>query len=85
MAIDLVFKVPMLLRNSIGIQKSALTKRSFGFSIQLMFFSTVLLVHMPMIDQSESFLQITDKSDNFLPTRVLLPTHVTIFNPSESS
>ena len=65
MAINLAFMVPLLLRNSIGIEKSALTKWSFGFSIQLMFFSTVLLVDIPMIDQSESFRQITDKSEDF--------------------
>ena len=37
MAIDLAFMVPLLLRNSIGIEKTALTKCSFGFSIELMF------------------------------------------------
>ena len=99
MAIDLVFKVPMLLRNSIGIQKSALTKRSFGFSIQLMFFFTFLLVDIaedwPIRDlpsvvkqkwrfsTNQRALLIT--SGDYRPIRELLSPHVTIIDQSKSS
>ena len=99
MAIDLVFKVSMLLRNSIGIQKSALTKRSFGFSIQLMFFFTFLLVdiaddqpirELPSVYRQKWQFSTNQRasgttSANFRPIIELPAQQVRILNQSESS
>ena len=85
MAINGVFMVPWLFFNFLAIQKGALAECSFGFSIQLMFFITFLLVDMPKIDQSETFRRFSSKSDDFGPIRELSSLQVTIIDQSESS
>ena len=81
MAFDLVFMVPLLLRNSIGIEKSALTKSSFGFSIQLMFFFKFYMSTLPPIDQSENCRQFSRQKWRFLTNQKALVTTSDNFQP----
>ena len=95
MAIYHVFEVPLLFFNFLAIQKGALAECSFGFSIQLLFFVTFLLVDIaedqPIRDLLSKWRFLTNQkapattSDDFQPISELSSPHVTIFDQSELS